>query len=185
MLRTLVKNWWMVLLQGALTIAFGIAALAWPGLTLAILLLVLAAFLIVEGGAAVFAAIRGRQGIWYVLGGAAGVIAGLVLLFRPGMSAYALSVVIGLWALIRGFIEIVAAIVLRKEIQGEFWLGLAGLVTAAFGLFVILRPGEGILAILGIIGFFAILKGAILCLLAFKLKGLKGRVAELRERVTG
>lgn len=185
MLRILTKNWWMVLLQGILTIGLGIAAFAWPGLTLSVLLVVLAAYFIIEGIAAVLASIRGEGGIWYALAGIAGVVAGVVLLLRPGMSAYALLIVIGLWALVRGFIEVVAAITLRKELKGEFWLGLAGVVTALFGLFVILRPGDGVMAVLGIIGFFAILKGIILCILSFKLKGVQGRVSDVRERVAG
>ena len=170
----------MVLLQGLLTIAFGIAALAWPGLTLGVLLILLGVYLLIEGISALLAAIRGEKGMWYVISGAVSVLAGLFVLFRPGTTAVALLVIIGIWALIKGLVEIVAAIQLRKEMEGEFWLILAGVVTALFGLFVLVRPGQGALAILAVIGLFAILKGVILTLLSFKLKGVQERFAELR-----
>jgi uncharacterized membrane protein HdeD (DUF308 family) len=181
MLRALIKNWWMVLLQGLLTIGFGIAAIARPGLTLALLLTMLGIYWLIEGASGLFAALKGGKGFWYVLGGIVSILAGIFVFIRPGTTALALLVVIGVWALIRGVTEIVAALHLRKEMEGEIWLILAGVVSVLFGLFVLLRPGQGALAILSVIGLFAILKGLILTILSFKLRGFKGRL----EKVAG
>lgn len=183
MIRMLVRNWWMVLLQGLLTIGLGIAAFAWPGLTVAVLMTLLAIYMLIEGVPAVFAAIKGERGWWYAVGGVVSILAGLLLLFKPALSTVAIVIVVGAWAFAKGVAEIVAAIHVRKEIEGELWLILSGLVSVAFGLFLIFRPAGGILAILWLIGLFAILKGILLVLLSFKLKGLQGRFAEAREAI--
>lgn len=180
MLRALTRNWWMVLLQGLLTIAFGIAAVAWPGLTLQVLLTLLAIYLLIEGISALIAAVRGGKGLWYVISGAVSILAGIFVFLRPGITAVALLVIIGLWALVKGLMEVVAAVQLRKEIQGEVWLILAGIVTALFGVFALLRPAQGALAILWVIGLFAMLRGLMLTLLSFKLKGVQERFADIR-----
>lgn len=53
-----------------------------------------------------------------------------------------------MWAISTGLLEIVAAIRLRREIEGEFWLILSGVVSIAFGVFLVARPGQGALSVL-------------------------------------
>ena len=93
---------------------------------------------------------------------------------RPGFTALALALLIGIWAIVKGFTEIAMAIRLRKEIQGEFFMILMGLIAVLFGLFLVFRPGEGALAVVKIIAIFVIIEGILAILLGFKLKGLKG-----------
>ena len=81
------------------------------------------------------------------LQGAIGVIAGLIALVLPGATALGLLFAIAAWSLAIGVLQIVAAIKLRKEITGEFWLGLSGLLSIVFAFFVIARPGAGALAV--------------------------------------
>jgi uncharacterized membrane protein HdeD (DUF308 family) len=73
-------------------------------------------------------------------------------------------------------IQIVAAIRLRHEIDGEFWLGLAGLLSVVFGAFLFARPGEGALAVLWLIGGYAMLFGCLLVALAFEARTFVTRV---------
>ncbi len=63
-----------------------------------------------------------------------------------------------------------AAIRLRREIANEFWLILAGVISVLFGLYVILFPGSGALALIWAIGVFAILQGAVLLMLSLRLR---------------
>jgi uncharacterized membrane protein HdeD (DUF308 family) len=105
----------------------------------------------------------------------AGVAVGILTFLRPGGVAFVLINFIAAWAIITGVVEIVAAIRLRREIEGEFLLGLSGALSVIFGLILIARPGAGALAVAWLIGIYAILFGALLLALAFRLRGLRGR----------
>jgi uncharacterized membrane protein HdeD (DUF308 family) len=111
-----------------------------------------------------------------LLGGLAGIGVGLLAFFNPAATALALLFYIAIWAIATGLLQIVAAVRLRKEIEGEFWLGLAGLASIAFGVLLVARPGAGALAVLWLISAYAIAFGVMLVLLAFKTRGFVKRV---------
>ena len=180
-LQLLAKNWWVFVVRGALAILFGLCALAMPGITLATLILLYGAYALVDGITAAIAAFTKRRpgdGFpWAVLViGLAGIAAGIVTFMYPGLTALALLYFIAAWYIVRGVSEIFVAISLRKEIQGEGWLIAAGALSVLFGLFLYARPGAGALAVLAVIGVFAVVFGILLIALGFKLKGLQ-RVA--------
>ena len=77
---------------------------------------------------------------------------------------------IAVWAIIIGVMQIWGAIQLRKEIEGEWLLILSGLLSVAFGVLLLVQPGAGALAVVWIIGWYAILAGCIYIALAFRLK---------------
>ena len=74
------------------------------------------------------------------------------------------------WAITTGVFEIWAAIQLRKEISGEFWMGLSGLLSVIFGIILIVNPGTGIFAVLWIVSIYAIAFGVFLIMLALRLR---------------
>jgi uncharacterized membrane protein HdeD (DUF308 family) len=122
------RNWWVLVLRGTCAIVFGVFALAWPGVTVGALLL-LGAYAFADGVLAVVAALSGRASTpWGVLllEGLVGLGAAAAALLFPGVTAIVLLYLIAFWAILTGIVEIAAAIQLRKEIEGEFWLGLAG-----------------------------------------------------------
>jgi len=94
----------------------------------------------------------------------------------PGLTALALLFYIAIWAIATGLLQIVAAIRLRKEIEGEFWMALGGLASVAFGMLLVARPGEGALAVLWLIAAYAIAFGVILIILALKARGFVKRI---------
>lgn len=169
------RFWWMTLLRGVIAILFGIMILAQPGISLVALVLVFGGYALADGIANVVTAIGGRknnEGWWMLLlGGLAGIGVGILTLFSPGTTALALLFYIAIWAIATGLLELVAAIRLRKEIEGEIWLGLAGIASILFGVLLAARPGTGALAVLSIIAVYAIVFGVILLLLAFKTRG--------------
>ena len=93
------------------------------------------------------------------------------------MTALVLLYFIAAWAIVTGAAAIYLAIDLRKEITGEWALGLAGLLSVLFGIVLIARPGAGALAVVFLIASYAIVFGILLLLLAFRLKSLPARVA--------
>ena len=178
MLEDLGRNWGWVALRGVIAVLFGVFAFIAPGITLAALIIVWGAFAFADGALALIAAFKVRdQGkpFWSLLiVGLLGIAAGVVTFFWPAMTALVLLAFIGAWAFVMGIFQIVAAIRLRKEIEGEWLLALSGALSVLFGLFVVFRPGAGALALIWVIGAYAIVFGVLLIGLAFKLKGYAG-----------
>jgi uncharacterized membrane protein HdeD (DUF308 family) len=174
-LRELAENWWLLLLRGIAAIAFGLLAFSWPGLTLLTLVLMWGIYAIADGILALWAAIAGRGGEmaprwWLAVVGIAGILAGALAFVWPGMTALVLLMFIASWAIVIGVLQIWGAIRLRKEIEGEWLLGLSGVLSVAFGVIMFAQPGAGALAVVWLIGWFAILAGCVYIGLAFQLK---------------
>ena len=178
---TLSRSWWMLLLRGLVAIAFGVLTFARPGITLASLVLVFGAFALADGVLGVWTALTHRhdgENRWLLLlGGLAGIGVGVLTLFEPGITAVALLFYIAIWAITTGVLEIVAAIRLRHEMQGEWMLVLAGLCSVAFGVLLMARPGDGALAVLWLIGSYALLFGILLLALSFRVRGFAKALA--------
>jgi uncharacterized membrane protein HdeD (DUF308 family) len=117
MLALLARNWWLVALRGALFVLFGLMTFAWPGLSLVTLVILYGAFAIADGIVALVAAIKGRGAGgatgWLVFVGIAGLIAGVITLLWPGLTALALLYLIAWWCIVKGLFEIVGAIRIR------------------------------------------------------------------------
>jgi uncharacterized membrane protein HdeD (DUF308 family) len=179
----LAQNWWAVALRGAFAILFGVLALLLPGITLGALILLWGVFAVVDGVFSIISGVRAarRNERWGTLlvGGVIGILAGLIAVFLPAAAAVAFVYLFAAWALVSGVIEIVAAIRLRREIEGEWLLGLTGVVSILLGLYVAVFPGLGLLGLIWAIGAYAIVIGAMLVLLAFRLR----RVSTDRTRL--
>lgn len=177
MVEILRKNWWLVVLRGIAAIVFGILTFIWPVPTLAALVILFGAYAMVEGSFAIASgilggALNGRSRWLLVLEGLAGVIAGLVTLLLPEITAVGLLYAIGAWAIVTGILEVVAAIHLRKEISDEWLLVLEGILSLAFGVLVFIYPSASALSILWLISIYAVAFGATIVALGFRLKGL-------------
>lgn len=171
---TLTHNWWIIALRGVAGIIFGIFTLLAPGLSLAVLVLAFGAFSLVDGLLTIVAAVRrhGTSNRWWALliEGLVGVAIGVVTLLMPGVTAIALLLLIAARALVSGVLQIAAAIRLRKVITGEWLLVLGGIASLAWGALLVAFPAAGALALVLWIGAFAIVTGALLLGLAFRLR---------------
>ncbi len=180
LLRGLADRWWLLLARGVAAIAFGVLAFAWPGITVLALTFLFGAYVLVDGVLSLGAAITGRGGVgprwWLAVVGAAGVLAGVLAFAWPAMTAVVLLVFIASWAIVTGIMEIIGAVRLRKEIEGEWMLILGGALSVAFGALLIARPGVGAVAMIWMIGAFAILLGVTFVVLALRLRRLKARL---------
>lgn len=178
--ETLSRNWWVLLLRGLVAILFGVLTFTWPGISLASLVLLFGAYTLADGILGVLTAIghrKDRENWWMLLiGSLVGVGIGLLTLFHPGVTALALVFYIAIWAVSTGLLQVVTAIRLRREIEGEWALVLAGLASVAFGVLLMAQPGSGALALLWLIASFAILLGILFVVLAFKLKAVAGKI---------
>jgi uncharacterized membrane protein HdeD (DUF308 family) len=178
------RAWWAIALRGAAAIIFGVLTFVLPGVTLAVLVLLFGAYAIVDGIFTLVAAARGQvhdldHPRWaLVLEGIAGLAAGVVAFVWPGLTTLAVVYLIAAWAVVTGVLEIVAAIRLRRHIDNEWWLVLSGVLSIVFGVFVAAAPGAGALAIVFWIGAYAIVFGALLIGLAFRLRSARNHVQE-------
>ena len=172
--HALARNWWLLLLRGLVSILFGVLAFIWPGITLVSLVIIYGAYALADGIFAIIAAIRGDTGPmprwWLALVGLMGIAAGVLTFLLPGLTALTLLILIGAWALVRGIFEIIGAIRLRKEIDNEWMLILSGVISVLFGLYMLVAPGAGALALIWVIGAYAIIAGVLLVALAFRLR---------------
>jgi uncharacterized membrane protein HdeD (DUF308 family) len=178
LLSSLADNWWLLLLRGIAAIVFGVLAFIWPGITLLTLTLLWGAYALADGVLALWAAITGgandaARRWWLAIVGVAGILSGLVAFFWPGLTAFVLLMFIASWSIVIGVMQIVGAIQLRKEIDGEWLLVLSGLLSIAFGVILMMQPDAGVLAVVWIIGWYAILIGVLTSVLAFRLKKYK------------
>ena len=168
------RHWGWVALRGVVAILFGLMALLMPAITLSALVLVWGAFAVVDGVLALVAGVRIRDNgkpLWaLIVVGLLGIAAGIVTFVYPGLTALVLLYIIAIWALVSGVFQIVAAIRFRKDIRNEWLLGLSGLVSILFGGMMIMQPGAGALALVWVIGLYAVFFGILLLVFSFRLK---------------
>jgi uncharacterized membrane protein HdeD (DUF308 family) len=170
-------RWWVVLLRGLIAIAFGLLAFAWPGVTVATLVLLFGFYALVDGIFSLSTAIGGRrhpEDRWlHALEGIIGIWAGVVTLRAPVVTAMVLVFFISIWAMATGFLRIVAAIRLRKEISGEVWLALSGGLSVLFALMLMMRPAVGAVGLIWAIAGYALILGVFEVMLGVELRGLR------------
>ena len=175
MLQDLRRNWGWIVVRGVAAVIFGVLAFIWPAITLAALVILWGAYALADGVLAFIAAFRVRdrgRPFWALLiVGVLGVAAGILTFFWPGVTALVLLAFIGAWALVMGLFQIVAAIRLRKAIEGEWLLALSGVLSIIFGALMLWNPGAGALAVIWVIGSYAIVFGVLLIALGLRLKG--------------
>lgn len=189
MLSMLVRYWWMVALRGLLAVVFGVLALAWPGITLATLVLFFGVYSLMDGLFSIVAAMRQKER-WapLVLKGLLGVGVGILTFLWPGLTAMALLYLIAAWAIVTGVLEVVTAIRLRKVIAGEVLLVLSGLASVALGVLLAIWPISGALAMVWLLGVYALVFGALLLGLSIRLRAMHSderAAARWHERSSG
>ena len=180
---TLRHNWWLLALRGLAAVVFGVLAFIWPGATLITLVWLFGAFALVNGVLSLAVAAKAPKGYprfgSLIPGGLLGILAGLVAFVMPGLTAIGLLILIACWALVTGILEIVAAIKLRKLINNEWLLVLAGIASVAFGVVLLLQPAAGALVLIWWVGAYALLFGILLVVLAFRMRGLGKRLVSV------
>jgi uncharacterized membrane protein HdeD (DUF308 family) len=168
------ENWRAVALRGLVAVLFGLVVLFWPNLVLAVLSLFFGIYALVDGGVALVPALRSSyRGArrWLPLAeGTVGVIAGLVALLWPGLTASGLLYVIVGWAVVTGILKIVTAIVLRSEIENGWLLAGGGALSVLFGVILAALVGSDLPSLAPFIGVFAVVVGLALIVLAFRIR---------------
>ena len=169
----LARNWWLIALRGALAILFGIVAILLPGPTLAALVLLFAAYMVVDGVLAIVAAVRAarrheRWG-WLIFEGIVDLAAAAVAFLWPVATIFAFVLLMGAWAIVSGVLLWAAAFRLTQA-HGRWLMAFGGVVSTIWGFLLILWPGLGALALTWWMGAYAVIFGVALLVLAFRLR---------------
>ena len=174
-------NWWLLALRGLMAVLFGVLAFTWPGATLITLVWLFGAFALVNGILSLVLAAKTPKGYpkvgSLIFGGLLGILAGLLAFVMPGITALGLLILIAAWAIVTGIMELMAAVRLRKIINNEWLLVLAGIASVVFGILLLFQPAAGALVLIWWIGAWALLFGILLMILAFRMRNWKGFIA--------
>lgn len=168
--------WWLVLLRGIFMVIFGIIALVSPGIALLTLIWVFGFYAILDGIAALVIGIRTRgeaHWVWTIVQGVVSVLAGVIALIWPGVTALALLFVVAFWAIMLGIGEIGGAFSSRRRGSNTWgWTLAAGILNVVFGILLLTWPASGILTLVWLVGIFTLVGGVALILLAFRVRSM-------------
>ena len=169
----LARNWWVIASRGALAILFGIIALLLPEATMLALVLLFAAYMLVDGVLAIVAGVRAarrhdRWG-WLILEGAIDLIAGGIAVVWPLVTIVAFIWLLAAWAIVSGVILFAASFRLNLA-HGKWLMTLGGAVSVAWGVLLILWPLTGALVLTWWMAGYALFFGGVLLFLAFRLR---------------
>lgn len=186
-LCSLSENWWAFILRGVLALVLAVLAWRMPAEAILALTLVFGAFAFADGVFGLVAAVRHmrreKRWGWLAFSGVLGILTGGVVLITPFVATFVLAVFlwasIAFWSVFSGLFELVTAIRLRKEIAGEIWLGLSGIVSILLGLFVVwfmfAYPAQSLLALGWVLAIYAAIFGIVMILLGLRLRKAKGK----------
>jgi uncharacterized membrane protein HdeD (DUF308 family) len=168
------KSWsTSLILRGVLAVIAGIAAVAWPGVTILALVILFAVYAFTGAGLeAVRAFSSGRAGpvLGHLLLGLIDLAAGIVAVAWPGPTALVLVVLVAIWAFAGGFFELFAALASGETAGTRAMFILAGLASVAFGIVLAARPGIGAVTLALLFGLYSLIYGISLIVV-----GIQGR----------
>jgi uncharacterized membrane protein HdeD (DUF308 family) len=174
MTKSILKKWWTLILRGLISVFFGILVIANPAITLAVLTSWFGIFIIADSVLALFSVFshwNDKEDKWLlVVEGLITLGLGMVITISPIVTLSLVIMFIALWAILSGISRIASGIQLRKEIEGEGWMILGGILSVFFGFLIITRPGIGIATAALFIGVYSIAIGLVMVMLGWKVK---------------
>jgi uncharacterized membrane protein HdeD (DUF308 family) len=177
MFEFLSKNWWVLVLRGVCAVLFGVMTFLWPAISIAVLVLMWGAYAFADGILSIVGSFKGGREAgfpwWLLITGIVGVAAGIFTFVNPVTTGFALLLLIAAFSIVRGVMEIAAAIRLRHEIEHEWLLAIAGIMSVVFGVFIAIFPGAGALAVVLWIAVIAVAIGVLEITAGLRLKGAR------------
>ena len=176
--EVLAKDWWLLALRGLLGVIFGIVALVLPVTTILALVLLFSAYMLVDGGFALYTAVRAmrRRDSWGMplIHGIANIAAGAIAFLWPGITVLAFVLLLAAWSIVSGCLMIAAAYNVEGR-HGRGWLAFGGVVSLLYGVLMILAPLLGAVVLTWWLGAYSLVFGVALIVLAFRLRSQRDR----------
>ena len=169
----LAQNWWLVALRGVLGIIFGVIALVMPQITLLALVLLFAAYMLVDGVLAIVPAVRearrGQRWVLLVIEGLVRIGVAALAVAWPGLTIFAFVLIIAVWSVVSGALMIAAALRLNRR-YGRGWMGLSGFLSVLFGILLMAAPPVGAIVLTWWLGIYVAAFSIAMLILAFRLR---------------
>jgi uncharacterized membrane protein HdeD (DUF308 family) len=183
-IEQLMRPWWTLLLRGLLAIAVGILFLRQPARAVTALVLVFGAWVFVDGIMSLASSVSITKSWSLAIAGLIGIVVGATAFVRPGIGLVVFYTLVAIWAMSRGISEIGWGVHHRHEDDGESRGGLIalGVISFAFGLFLLIAPTLGLTVLAAWIGIYALVFGFALVVSAFPLRRAQHRLTELTAR---
>lgn len=175
------RLWWTLLLRGVAAILFGFMALLWPGMTLILLVSLVGAYLVLDGVMSLLLAMQSGDYRGSLLNGVVGVIGGCAVMFWPELTASLMLVILGVWAIVQGFGLYLTGRALQAEDAGGGLFQAVGAFLLVFGIVALIWRGVGAVAISWLIALTALALGALLILVALRIKNIRDRLRSARH----
>jgi len=169
------RRWWVLLVRGLLGLAVGALFLVRPLTAVITMALVFGAWIFVDGVMAMVAALTGRRTWHLALAGLIGIAVGFLMLARPDLGFTVFYVMAAAWTMARGVTEIALGVKLRSDFGGQIGLTLLGVASLAFGIFLLLAPIAGVMALGWWLGLYALAHGILFVIESFELRGVHRR----------
>jgi uncharacterized membrane protein HdeD (DUF308 family) len=172
--QKLADAWSVLLLRGICNVLFALVAFLQPGLALLALVLVWGVYAVIDGALTLTTGIATKRGgahHWsFVLSGICGLVAGLVACVAPALTLATLAAIISIWAIVRGALEVAAALWLRSILPRAWLLAISGATSLAFGGLLIFLPALGLMTLVYLAGSVALVFGILAIALAIHLR---------------
>jgi uncharacterized membrane protein HdeD (DUF308 family) len=173
LLRPIARYWWLWAAFGVLSIVAGVLALVNPDLSLLAIAILFGCYLIVNGFFDLLAGLTAEhtdtvRRVFAVLLGILALIAGVICLRRPGTSLLAIVLVVGVYLVVSGVIQLVSSIS-----DDQPWLGvMLGLVNLVVGILILALPGLSLVTFAVLFGISLIVRGALAIATGLQLRRL-------------
>jgi len=170
----LYKNWWLLLLKGIITLALGIFLLLSPEAAAKAFSIITGIMIGISGLFLVAGAISHMRAnyewTWWLLEGLVDILIGIILIFNPLQAASTIIMLVALWIIIMGFIQLITSINIQYYMTGNLILVLGGVVAIFFGILLLLNPGRGLMGVMLLFGIFALFYGISLIYISLLLR---------------
>jgi len=165
-------GWKVLLVRGVIAILFGIVAIAWPTSTAIALALLWGFWALFDGVGSLVQAFqpesRGSR-VWLVIMGLIALVAAFFAIFRPAVTAVALTWILGIWLIVRGVFEAIGAF--SSSLVLPRWLLLLGAaLSLLLGALFVANPGRAVVAIAVWLGITAIVWGGAFVAMAIAIR---------------
>ena len=179
------KAWWVFLIGGIASVAFGVLAFVQPGIALFVLSMFFAASILVDGVFNLAGALGNRQkdGWWILLLiGILGVVVGGWALLNPPLSMLAFIYLFAIQAIALGVFLLMLGYKVRKATTREWVLYLTGAMSVVLGILVAAQPVAGGVSVVLFIATWAVLLGVLRIVFAFRVRNAPARLEAMPAR---
>jgi uncharacterized membrane protein HdeD (DUF308 family) len=152
-----------LMVRGFFTALFGCLLVGWPGRSLAVLVLVLGAFALIDGALIIIAGWNrwpaGPARVISTVAGGLAMVAGVAMMAWPAATEIVLLVIIAMRAAVIGVAELMIATHIDRHAPGAWLIATMGVLSIGVAALLLMNPAAGLLVIVRVFGLYAVVVG--------------------------